>query len=56
MVGLGALVLLTLGIFSLFAKAVDPETSKFCGVALCSIGAGLLGVTIFEGFFKREGP
>ena len=53
LVGLGGLLLLTLGAFSFFAKAVDGPMAFQCGMALAIIGGALLGVTIFEGFFKK---
>jgi hypothetical protein len=53
MVALGAALLMSLGIYSLFLVAADPATAMQSGMALIITGAALLGVTIFEGVFKK---
>jgi hypothetical protein len=53
LVALGGILLLGLGVYSIFAKSADGPMAFQCGMALSIVGGSLLGVTIFEGFFKK---
>ena len=48
----GVLLLVGVGITSIFRAVADPQTAMNSGVALITAGCGLLGISVFEGVRK----
>jgi hypothetical protein len=55
LLGVGGLLIVALGVYSIFKTAADPDTVKSCGIALIVVGGGLLGITVFEGISEVIG-
>ena len=52
--GAGLLLLLTVGILSMFREIADPGTSMEAGKTILIVGGGLLGVGVFEFFGGKK--
>ena len=51
--GCGLVLLLTVGIMSIFKVIGDPTTAVNCGTTLMATGGGLLGFGVLEGVVKK---
>jgi hypothetical protein len=53
LISLGGALLMTLGVYSLFHKAADPNTVLNVGNTFIYTGGGLLGISVLEYVGKK---
>jgi hypothetical protein len=53
--GVGAVLLVAVGVLSLFVKLTDPGTAADIGKFMLGVGGGLLGIGVIEFFAPKTG-